>query len=81
MPSPFPQWDQPPEACEVRQSGRAPMCDPLIAWFATTLRPHYVTAGKAFLDNLTMSAVPEPSVIALGLMTLGLILRRPRTAD
>jgi hypothetical protein len=36
--------------------------------------------GKAFFDHLTISAVPEPSAIALGLMTLGLILRRPRSA-
>ena len=36
------------------------MCDPLIAWFATTLRPHYVTAGKAFLDTVFKAEVVEP---------------------
>ena len=67
VPSPFPQWDEPPEACEVRQSGRAPMCDPLIAYFATTLRPHYVSAGKAFLDTVFKAEVVGPVLRAWSL--------------
>jgi hypothetical protein len=60
VPNPFPPWDEPPEVCEVRQSGRAPMCDPLIAWFATTLRPHYVDAGEQFLETVFRADVVEP---------------------
>ena len=59
VPSPFPQWDEPPEACEVRQSGRSPMCDPLISWFATTLRPHYVSAGEELLATVFRGDVVE----------------------
>jgi hypothetical protein len=62
LPSPFPPWDQPPEACEIQQSGRPAMCDPLIAWFATTLRPYYVTAGRAFLTSVFRAEVVEKVV-------------------
>lgn len=67
VPNPFPDWDEPPEACEVRQSGRAPMCDPLIRWFATTLRPHYVSAGEAFLDTVFRAEVVGPVLRAWSL--------------
>ena len=63
IPSPFPPWDQPPAACEIQQSGRPPMCDPLIAWFATTLRPQYVTAGRAFLASVFRAEVVERAVL------------------
>jgi len=59
VPSQFPGWDQAPEVCEVRQSGRPPMCDPLIAWFSTALRPHYVSAGQDLLDTVFRGDVVE----------------------
>lgn len=48
---PFPAWDEEPESCPIRQSGRPPGCDPLIRYFATTLRERYVEASVALLDG------------------------------
>jgi spore coat protein H len=54
--SQFPDWNTAPDSCEIQQSGRSPRCDRLIDWFATTLRPHYVSAGQALLAGPLQSA-------------------------
>jgi hypothetical protein len=53
----FPAWDQEPTSCPVLQMGRPPSCDPLIRFFATTLRPRYVEAGNAFLEQLFQQSI------------------------
>ena len=62
--SQFPPWDEPAGECEVRQSGRAPSCDPLIAWFAGVLRPHFVAASEQLLDEVFRPEVIEPELRA-----------------
>jgi spore coat protein H len=52
IPSQFPPWDEPPTECKIQQRGRPPMCDPLIAAFSTTLRPHFVEAGEELLRDV-----------------------------
>jgi hypothetical protein len=47
--SQFPDWNTPPDRCEIRQQGRPPRCDKLIDWLATVLRPHYARAGQELL--------------------------------
>jgi spore coat protein H len=49
--SQFPDWNTPPDACEIRQSGRPPRCDKLIDWLATSLRPYYARAGRELLTT------------------------------
>ena len=66
FPSPFPRWDEPPAECPILQSGRPPMCDPLIAAFSTNLRPHYLRAGRTFLDEVFTDELLSPLVRAWG---------------
>jgi CotH kinase protein len=49
--SQFPDWNTEPKSCEIRQSGRPARCDKLINWLATTLRPHYMRAGRELLTT------------------------------
>jgi hypothetical protein len=84
--SQFPDWDKVPDSCEIQQSGRPARCDQLMNWFATTLRPHYVNAGQAFLAGpfararmqveidawyrQILTVVPEDAELQLGALTL-----------
>jgi spore coat protein CotH len=85
--SQFPDWNTPPETCEIRSSGRTPRCDPLVNWFATTVRPRYAEAGRellttgplrqpvsqAWLDRWYAQIAPhaEPATLAFGAFLLG----------
>lgn len=49
--SQFPDWNTEPTRCEIEHQGRPPRCDRLINWLATVLRPHYVRAGRALIED------------------------------
>jgi hypothetical protein len=52
----FPDWNTPPDVCEIQQQGRPPRCDKLINWLATVLRPHYQRAGQELLQSGVLQA-------------------------
>jgi len=84
--SQFPDWNTAPDSCQIQQQGRPPRCDRLIDWFATTLRPHYVSAGQAFLAGpfqrakmqaeldrwyaQILTATPETAALQFGALAL-----------